>query len=216
MILEEGTISHFFYTIVSGRVKIVKMTPSGKEVIIGFLGAGSPICADAASVEWSFPASAVALEDTTCVVVPHRAFLTLLEQRPHLVSGLLVGVSERLAEFADRIAELGVGRVEPRLARLFLKLGDTVGRREREGVFVPVPLSRQELADLACTTIETCIRILSRWGKRKIVATRDAGFLIIDRGTLQVLAHADLNGSCEPAEDSAGRSGSRAQIVKSR
>jgi CRP-like cAMP-binding protein len=132
------------------------------------------------------------------VLVPHRVFLALLEQRPHLVSGLLVGLSERLADFADRIGELGVGRVEPRLARLFLKLTATVGRRERDGVFVPVPLSRQELADLVCATIETCIRIMSRWGKRNIITTSKDGFLVINREILQVLAQADLNGSCDP------------------
>ncbi len=197
-IFDEGATAHHFYTIAGGSVKLVKMTPSGKEVIIGFLCAGSPICADAASVEGAFPASAVALEDTTCVLVSQRALRALVEQHPYLASGILVGLSKRLAEFADRIAEVGVGRVEPRLARLFLKLTATVGRRERDGFFVPVPLSRQELADVVCATIETCIRIMSRWGKQNIVATSKDGFLVIDREILQVLAQADLNGSCEP------------------
>jgi CRP/FNR family transcriptional regulator len=51
-----------------------------------------------------------------------------------------------------------------------------------------MPLSRQELADLTGTTIETCIRIMSRWGKDEIVRTEKDGFVLIDRVTLEELA----------------------------
>ena len=40
------------------------------------------------------------------------------------------------------------GRVEARFARLFLKLGDNMGRNGADGTVIPMPLSRQELADL--------------------------------------------------------------------
>jgi CRP/FNR family transcriptional regulator len=78
--------------------------------------------------------------------------------------------------------------VEPRFARLFLKLAQEQGRPERGGVFIPVALSRQELADMTGTTIETSIRIMSRWGKQRIVATEKDGFLVLNRGELETLA----------------------------
>jgi CRP/FNR family transcriptional regulator len=49
-------------------------------------------------------------------------------------------------------------------------------------------LSRQELADLTGTTIETCIRIMSRWGKDELVRTEKDGFVILDRAALEELA----------------------------
>jgi CRP/FNR family transcriptional regulator len=59
----------------------------------------------------------------------------------------------------------------------------------REGaIFVGMPLSRQELADMTGTTIETCIRIMSRWGKQDIVRTEKDGFLIVDRSALEHVA----------------------------
>ncbi len=79
------------------------------------------------------------------------------------------------------------GRVETRFAHLFLKLADKVGRPAREGTQIPVPLSRQELADLAGTTIETCIRIMSRWGKDDVLRTEPQGFLLRDRAALEKL-----------------------------
>jgi CRP-like cAMP-binding protein len=47
-----------------------------------------------------------------------------------------------------------------------------------------MPLSRQELADLTGTTIETCIRIMSRWGKAGIVSTERDGFVVRDPAQL--------------------------------
>jgi CRP/FNR family transcriptional regulator len=49
-------------------------------------------------------------------------------------------------------------------------------------------LSRQELADMIGTTIETTIRIMSRWGKENIVRTEKDGFILLDRNALESLA----------------------------
>ena len=49
-------------------------------------------------------------------------------------------------------------------------------------------LSRQELADLTGTTIETCIRIMSRWGKEGLVTTEEDGFTNLDRAALELLS----------------------------
>jgi len=185
VVFDEGVMPEFFYTIARGRVKICKSTPAGKDVILEVFGVGDPFGAVAVYEGRPFPASAVALEDSLCVLVPRDAFFALLEGHPSLVRGLLLGLTHRLIELTNRMAELSGGRVEPRLARLFLKLAGERGRADRGGVFVPLPLSRQEIADMTGTTIETCIRIMSRWGKQDIVRTEKDGFLVVDRGALE-------------------------------
>jgi CRP-like cAMP-binding protein len=187
-IFEEGSPSDFFYTIASGRVKVFKMTPTGKDVILEIFGAGDPFGAVAVYEGRPFPASAVALEETVCLLVPRQDFFGLLERHPSLVRGLLLGLTHRLIELTNRMAELTGGRVEPRFARLFLKLADEAGRWAPDGVFIAMPLSRQELADLTGTTIETCIRIMSRWGKQETVRTERDGFTVVDRKALEILA----------------------------
>ena len=52
-----------------------------------------------------------------------------------------------------------------------------------------MPLSRQELADLTGTTIETCIRIMSRWQKDEIVRTEKDGFVVVSRDALEEAAN---------------------------
>lgn len=187
-VFREGDPATFFSAVVSGRVKITKMTPAGRDVILEIFGGGDPFGAVAAYEGRPFPASAIALEETVCLLTPRAEFFALLESHPSLVRGLLLGLTQRLVELTNRLAEMSGSRVEARFARLFLKLGENVGRRERGGSFVPMPLSRQELADLTGTTIETCIRIMSRWGKDEIVRTEKDGFVILDRPALELLA----------------------------
>jgi CRP-like cAMP-binding protein len=187
-IFSEGSPSDRFYVIASGRVKVFKATPAGKDVILEIFGGGDPLGAVAVYEGWPFPASAIALEDTTCIAIERSAFFGLLESSPSLVRGLLLGLTHRLIELTARLAELTGSRVEPRFARLFLKLAGEVGHARDEGTFVAMPLSRQELADLTGTTIETAIRIMSRWGKQRIVLTEKDGFLLLDRKALEALA----------------------------
>jgi CRP-like cAMP-binding protein len=188
IIFEQGTASDAFYTIASGRVKIFRMLPTGKDVILEVFGSGDPIGALAAYDGRPFPASAAALEDTVCVVIPRPVFFRLLEEHPSLVRGLMLGLTHRLVELTNRVTELSGARIEPRFARLFLKLAGEKGREDRGGIFVPLALSRQELADMTGTTIETAIRIMSRWGKQGLVRTEKDGFVVLDRGGLETVA----------------------------
>ena len=185
VLFEQDTPSDAFYTIASGRVKIFKMLPTGKDMILEVFGKGDPLGAVAAYDGRPFPASAVALEHTVCVVIPRPAFFRLLEAHPSLVRGLMLGMTIRLVELTNRLAELSGSRIEPRFARLFLKLATDMGRPERGGTFIPLLLSRQELADMTGTTIETAIRIMSRWNKDAIVRTDKDGFVVLDRARLE-------------------------------
>ncbi|MDQ3168928.1 MAG: Crp/Fnr family transcriptional regulator [Acidobacteriota bacterium] len=184
-IFEQDQAADAFYTIASGRVKIFKMLPTGKDMILEVFGAGDPLGAIAVYDGRPFPASAVALEETVCVTIPRSVFFSLLEEHPSLVRGLMLGMTVRMVELTNRLAELSGSRIEPRFARLFLKLAAEMGREERGGTFVPLVLSRQELADMTGTTIETAIRIMSRWGKQDIVRTEKDGFVIMDSARLE-------------------------------
>lgn len=188
LIFAEGDPSDAFMVIVSGRVKVFKSTPAGKEIILEIFGSGDPLGAVAVYEGAPFFASALALEPVDILRIEQPAFFALLEQDPALVRGLLSGLTIRLAELTRRLAELTGARVETRFARLFLKLGDRIGRAERGGTFVPMPLSRQELADLTGTTIETAIRIMSRWQKDDVLHTEKDGFVLINREALDEAA----------------------------
>jgi len=189
-VFEEGEPSDYFTIVTSGRVKVYRTTPSGKEIILEIFGPGDPLGAVAVYEGIPFPASALTLEPTDVLTIARRDFFALLEAHPSLVRSLLLGLTHRLVEMARRMTELTGGRVETRFARLFLKLADQMGRRDpaRGGVFISMPLTRQELADLTGTTIETAIRIMSRWNKDDVLRTEKDGFVIADIDALRTIA----------------------------
>ena len=185
-IFEEGERAERIHFVVDGRVKIVKATGS-REIIIELLGAGEPVGAVAAFERRAFPASAVAIEASTLLSIPEREFFQLIESRPQMTRHLLGGLTMRLSMLNKRMADM-TGAVEARAARLFLTLGERLGQPRGEETFIPLALSRQELADLLGTTLETTIRLMSRWQKEGIVLTEKEGFVVPQAQSLRAVA----------------------------
>src|SRR5262245_11708661 len=188
LLFGEGDAPDQLYTIVSGRVKVFKTTARGSDVILEIFGPGDPVGAVAVYEGRPYPASAVTLEPASCLLISRQAFVSMLDTYPTMVRGLLTGLTHRLVELTNRLAELSGGHIEARLARFFLKLATDIGQPRPDGTFIPLALSRQELADMIGTTIETAIRIMSRWGKENLVLTEKDGFLVVDRTALQTLS----------------------------
>jgi CRP-like cAMP-binding protein len=188
VVFAQGEEPRHLHTISSGRVKVVKLVPSGKELILEILGAGDPLGAVVAYEDRPYPATAVALERTVCLLLPRAELFALLERQPSVVRGFLSGMARRIVELTQRIPEVAGGRVETRFALLFLKLAEKAGRPEGREVIVPLHLTRQDLADLTGTTLETAIRVMSRWSKEGVVLTEPQGFRVLDREALDRLA----------------------------
>ncbi len=184
ILFREGDPPREFYGILEGHVKVSKLSPTGREVILHLFGSGEPVGAIAVYENRPFFATARALEDLECLVFPRQPFFRLLAERPTLLGGLLSGLSARLMVLTERLVEVSGGRVEERLARILLSQLEERGYPVPGGVYLPLHLSRQELADLAGTTVETAIRIMSRWGRKGWVLTEPDGFLVRNRRAL--------------------------------
>ncbi len=187
-VFREGDPSSWFIVLASGRVKVAKTTLAGRDVILEVFGPGDPLGTVGAWEGFPYPATATALEESECIVTGRDEFLGLLERHPTMVRGLFASLTLRLVELTNRLAEISGSRVEPRIARLFLRLAEEKGSPREGGVFIPAPLTRQEIADLCGTTIETAIRVMSRWGKDGIVRTEREGFVLLDREALEALS----------------------------
>jgi CRP-like cAMP-binding protein len=175
-IFEEGEPAEKIYFLFVGRVKIVKSTPD-RDLIIEILGPGEPVGTVAAFERRPFPATAIAIEPCGVVSIPERQFFALIERRPEITRRLLAGLTLRLITLNKRLADM-TGSVEYRMARLFSTLAERMGQKQGPIVFIPLSLSRQEIADLVGTTIETAIRVMSRWQKEGVIETEKTGFLI--------------------------------------
>ena len=76
-------------------------------------------------------------------------------------------------------------RVEWRIARVLLMLSRKAGVKEADGVSIDLPLTRQDIADMAATTVETTIRVLSNFKKMGLVDTEKGKIILRDRKHLE-------------------------------
>ncbi len=183
VIFREGDPADRIYFIYAGRIKIVKSV-GARDLILEILGPGEPLGAPAAFERRPFPATAIAIEPAGVLSIPEREFFQLLEQRPEMTRRMLAGLTTRLIMLNKRLADM-TGSAESRAARLFLTLAERMGKKEDGGTVLSLSLSRQELADLLGTTLETAIRLMSRWQKEGVVLTEKGSFTIPDLEALR-------------------------------
>lgn len=187
MIFLEGDPADRWWVVSAGQVKIVKHTRDGQENLLEVITPGE-MFGGAGLLLAVHPATAVAMTPTTTLSIERGPYLHLIRQYPDIALRIIYLLSERL-QAAMKMRALAVERVDVRLANILLKLGDKAGAATDEGLRINLPLSRQDLADMAGTTIETAIRVMSRFRKEGLVHTEPGGYIVVlDHARLQLLS----------------------------
>ena len=189
-ILDEGLETQSFFLLWSGQVKMCRLTPAGKNLILSLFGPGDLFGVTAVLSGEPSTAAFETLTDTETLEIRRADLYALFARQPELMAEILPYLTRQLAECRNCLVESSCARVENRFASLFVGLADKLGQPADGGCLIPLPLSRQELADLTATTLETAIRVMSRWGRAGVVTTRRDGFVVHDRPGLEELAWA--------------------------
>jgi CRP/FNR family transcriptional regulator len=186
----EGKPADEFLFVVRGRVKLVKGSEQGRETIVEMGAPGELLCGNAVFCFAPYCCNSVAMESSTELLsLPRRDVMELVERTPQAARALVRELTERGMNMCRRLDEVGGAPVERRMAMLFLKLADRAGvARPDEGISIPIRLSRQDLGDLCGTTIETAIRVMSKFKKADLVRTTTRGFLIPNRAALEAVS----------------------------
>lgn len=186
----DGRPSEGFSFVVRGNVKLITNTEAGREAILEIAGGGELLCGNAPCAFAPYCCSTLAMEDGTEVLsIPRWAFMEALERNPDAARSLLHEMACRGQSMCKRVEELSAGQVAQRVAKLLLRLADRAGvERSGEGIWVPIQLSRQDLADLCGTTIESAIRVMSSFARSNIVKSATRGFVICDSERLAAVA----------------------------
>jgi CRP/FNR family transcriptional regulator, nitrogen oxide reductase regulator len=159
--------------------------------VLELLGPGEMFGGVAVIERRPYPASAQATEPSVIVKIPQEPIVALAEREPSIVREIALMIGRRLRGAHDSVKSLAVDPVEARLAAALVRLADREGSRRAAGIALPFPLTRQSLADMTGTTVETTIRIVSRWLKDGIVAEEGGRLVLRDVETLRSLAEGD-------------------------
>lgn len=182
----QGQPSTHLWAVCAGLVHVVKSGPAGREIVLEVIPPGELFGAVVALEDRPYPASAIAAEASTVWRIPSSLVREICQRHPTLRSAILALVTTRLRSAHERLQSVALEPVEQRLARMLLVLAPKIGRKE-DGVTV-LPVTRQELADMVGTTVETAIRITSKWHKTGVVRSARNALALADAAALRALA----------------------------
>lgn len=176
----EGDAGARFYIVASGRVKVLKHSSLGKEFVVAFFGPGDIFGEVAVFEERPYPASAQAISDTEVLWIGRDRFLAFLSGHPEVSLRIINMLGGRLRDAQNRLNALAGERAEQRVARTLLMLSSKLGQS--------LPFTRQEIADMSGTTIETTIRVMSRMKRGGIIRSHRGRTDIVDESRLRLLS----------------------------
>ncbi len=166
-----------------GRVKVYKLSSSGREQILHIFGEGDHFAEVPAFDGECFPASASALEQTEVLFFPRQLFLTLLEQNPNLAINLVKSFARHLRRFSQLVDNLSLREVPGRLAAYLLALSQQTNNADH----VELDISKGQLAALLGTIPETLSRAFYKLDRDGIISIKGASIDLCDRTALETL-----------------------------
>ncbi|MBI4826533.1 MAG: Crp/Fnr family transcriptional regulator [Nitrospirae bacterium] len=168
-IFMEGDPSDWFYIVAEGRVKVVKHSINGKDVILEIILPGEVFGGVAVLDKRPFPASAEAMDNVKVIRISRKDLFAVMEAHPSLNLTIVNYFSGRLRNAYDTLRDIAAERVEIRIASLLLKLSEKTGIEENGFAKIGFPLTRQEMAEMVGTTVETAIRTMSKFQKKGMI-----------------------------------------------
>ncbi|MGC2856058.1 Crp/Fnr family transcriptional regulator [Novispirillum sp. DQ9] len=187
-IFGQGEPAATCHVLIHGEVKIVQTAPEGQQVIVHFLGPPEMYGTVATLMGAPMPADAFAVTEAVEVVWTRQAMDGLMDAHPRIARNALKLLGQRLMQAQRRIREMSTERVDRRIARALLRMAQATGRKTEEGVDIPFPLSRQDLAELTGTTLHTVSRTLSAWEADGIVLSTRRHVVVRDAAALKAVA----------------------------
>ena len=174
-----GDSADSLFQVTSGRVKVIRVSPVGKEKIIDIYQDGDyfgELCICGGGVRGD---QAIALDAVTVSSIKIQELLTLLPKKPGLMQHLLQLLCMRLSEYQDQIATLAFDNVPERLAREFLRLSKAPGAHQENGATrLGVNLTHEEMASLVGTSREIVTTLMNQF--------RGKGLIDYDRRSIRV------------------------------
>ena len=182
----EGKPANWLYVIKEGRVKIVKHSPSGREMVLEIITSGD-ICGGGAVFCETYPASAKAVEKTKVFSISRQKLFALLGQHRNLSKEIIMYLGEKLMKAHEMMIALVSSKVDKRIAALLMGLSEKHGTPIPEGLKINIRLTRQDIADIVGTTVETAIRVMSKFRKDGLITLDSKTIILTDRDKLREL-----------------------------
>jgi CRP/FNR family transcriptional regulator len=188
ILFSDGEEARGFYVLLSGQVKLYKISPEGKEQILHVVSAPEAFAEAALFLEGSYPAFAEALTECQLLFFPKRHFLQLVEKNPQLSINMIVSLSHFLRKFASLIEELSLKEVSARVAKYLIDLSFKASEEGKNPKEVELDLRKSQLASKLGTISETLSRTLTKMKAKRMIDVKKNKVIILNREALEKIA----------------------------
>jgi CRP-like cAMP-binding protein len=184
-LMHAGQVPHDVLVLRSGRVKVSATTESGRQILLAFRGPGDLVGELSALDERPRSASIVALEAVEVLALTHEQFRAVLEQHPSAALALLRVLSDRLRDADAKRVQFAGYTAMGRVAFCLLELCERFGETDEDAVDILLPLSQEELAGWAGSSLESVGRSLQTMRGLGWIETRRRAIRVLDRDGLR-------------------------------
>ncbi|MBL8593211.1 MAG: Crp/Fnr family transcriptional regulator [Devosia sp.] len=188
VVFEQGAAALHFSVLLNGRLRVTQVTPTGEQVVVRIVNPGDIFGIARALRLHTYPGTATAVVESLALSWPMEQWEPLVERYPSFAASAIRVIGERLLEAQSRIREISTEVVERRVGHTVLRLVQQSGVREAEGIRIDFPISKQDLAEMAGTTLHTVSRILTAWEHAGLVDTGRQKLMVKDPHRLLLVA----------------------------
>ncbi|MCP4686214.1 MAG: Crp/Fnr family transcriptional regulator [bacterium] len=181
MLFSEGDPAHSFFIVGSGKVKVFKLSPEGKEQILMIAQTGDSVAEAALFAGGAFPASAQTMENSELLAINREKFVGLLGRNPDLAVNLIARLSGLLRQMTRLVEGLSLTDVTTRLAHYLSSQRESTGQQ-----LVKITLSEKKttLASQLGTIPETLSRSLAKLVREGVIAVDGPRITILNVAAL--------------------------------
>ncbi len=172
-------VSDDIYLIKEGRVKLIRASETGRQMILDILGPGEIFGELSLIGEENRSHSAEAMDDAIVCIITRSDFEGLLQRHPEMALKVIKLIGLRRRELEMRIEELLFQPLGNRMALAVLWQSQRCGISEADGS-IRIPLSQKDLAHLIGSSREAVAEQLSEWKKLGLVTTAYRSIKVID------------------------------------
>jgi len=184
-----GEACRGLYIVATGRVRIYRVSPEGREQVLHIEGPGRPVAELPLFDGGPYPASAVTMEESRLVFLPRADFEQLYRAHPDIAQAIIRGLGKRLRHLVHVAETLAFRDVAARLALLLADYGESAGTRTAEGVVLTLGRTQEELALEIGTARESVSRAMKQLRRQGLIVSLGGRRLRIpDLGRLRAAA----------------------------
>jgi CRP-like cAMP-binding protein len=167
------------YMIESGRVRIYRTDPAGREQVLHIEGPGGTVAELPLFDGGLYPASAVTIEDSTLVFLPRPDFEYLYRTQPDIAHAVIRTLGRRLRHLVHLTETLAFRDVAARLAMLLVGYAERSGTNTAVGIEIEMDRTQEELAHEIGTARESVSRAMKQLRRKGLIEPLERNRLLI-------------------------------------